>query len=1232
MDTGQLPKQAGGAPKKKVREGPPPLDEYFSRKLKEADRRLFEYEKLDASIESGYVSKCQANLGKQPSVFTEEKFEEMKRLYADVPGLKFVVYPLEKDDKVPTDPKGEYYTMLKYGSSELKHYFICSQYYCVRDEVMIRAVEFEGTRRRIPGKGLQLEGTKPANTCPLCLGTLVTNRKFPGVNETVLERQEKSGSKKRHTFIGFLRKQDIHPEGLQLPCCFLEDHPIRKPHYAFPETAAAAAAAAAVPEDETEAKEMAYKEAAAAALGAPPAAPAARAAPAVPAALSAAASRRTYSEVLYEIRYTNILGDEKMPLEGATARLTKTKKDEPSKLQWQPPQIGLLPPNLSKYFNQENSLLTKRRQGALKLNTNAMGMLRIGVENRARFLNDSFLAATAPLFGKNTVKEFKEHLLDIITPRLFLALNFGNLLMEFYKPTDGLGVDAAGEPMTVEKVIKWANDNIRLGRALIPMNKQSILRIYKSYHRFRNWLKSAESVKEYRHFCHLFSLPALLRQQRVEVAETGEMREMPERPGIALIVLEQDKAGNVHVRCPSYPMNQVQLETMDFAFLFHHSSGFWEPLVYVDNRSPDVRGPTPFAMTLNRVQLSRGAFPPILKERINQFIQRCTEGNLQKPQIRLGFVTSQSDVKVNSLYPMSRIHLMLKKSDTATLVGILRDSYNHIAALVYKYASKSLIPVPVVEGTIKSLFDLQPYINIEVKVYLDWDELATPSLSGSAATPAEMIEFFKKILKGTDEPDPDYQVRKVILSKGRVKAVRLGNGMVLPASQPKAGVPIVPPTYQGAVKVEENNEFEFEWTTNKRIACEDQAELIGQPCVQLSQDAARMQLLREKEFTEVYEHLRITFSNWLATDERGKEFRTRLDSILFPPKRERVSVAEQRKEIFILISPVVLDWLTERSADEEPREMGILRTDCLLRSKDECSGACKWIDSGASGKCLIHVPAETPHEGADGHKASARLILLRRLVDELLLFANRRKQILERRVSRLAILNEAIRIQDQYILPEKSNTWFELLRLEWAKKEVEKPKFMEEMTETGIQAAPAAAAQAPAADVAPVPAPPPPAAPAMTAPVPELVRTLFKIPDSSEIAIKYSSNRTFNPLLKGIGIDVKPKPLGVLNEDSLKEFARMPFLSESKIRLVYLDITNPEKAIFISKRLPLVKYTTFYILLKLQDGMPAILVKNAISMDPKFAFNELPPELQDKFRASIPAAPAPPTAAPPASP
>ena len=132
---------------------------------------------------------------------------------------------------------------------------------------MIREADLESTEMRRP-KG----APKRPGECPFCKGKVISSSRTPKPGETILERNLKPKTDSRHLFIRFL-KSTPHPEGFYLPCCFLNETPVKfsepgfdkyrewgiapKPSVAKP---VGAMAAAALEEDEEDAQERRASE------------------------------------------------------------------------------------------------------------------------------------------------------------------------------------------------------------------------------------------------------------------------------------------------------------------------------------------------------------------------------------------------------------------------------------------------------------------------------------------------------------------------------------------------------------------------------------------------------------------------------------------------------------------------------------------------------------------------------------------------------------------------------------------------------------------------------------------------------------------------------------------------------------------------------------------------------------------------------------------------------------
>ncbi len=1127
------------------------FESFFSDKLMEADRRLFDYTRTHPSLKK-YVSQCQANLIRQPAVLTQDQYERMLDEYRDVLDsgeVTFYVFPLDKNkDKEPYAPKpgAEYYTLMKYGSSDqVKHYYLCSRYFCARDEILVREKEFLGTRLRrpIPQKDGSVRTTKAPMTCPFCEGKLIRDRRFPGVNETILERTIKPGTPdKRHLFINFLSKV-YHPEGLRLPCCFTDDQPIRIGHPAFPESAAPPPAAA-VPGTEAEEEEEAQAEAQAQAQG-----------------QEVEGDLVSYEDTLLKAKFAYIVGAEKFPLEGPEKKFGKVRgrTEEfkgPPKVT--PPQIGLLPPVLNEFFGQDSGQLVSRTFNPQKLRPGAQGFLRIGVENRVRYKADSFLAAAAPFFGKNSVVSFKEFLADIIQPRIFLAMNFGNFALEMYDPATG-----RPKPEEMGQVREWSRKYLGI-RKVTTNNEELVIRAFMSYRYFQGWLSSDQTIKEYRQFAHLFAQPGILQTGPLRVAETGVAVPEFRRPGILFVVLEIQKTGELRVRCPPYPVSKDAFGRADIGFLLHHWSGVWEPLFYVDNRALEERDLTTFFLSFSNRTYSR--WPKIVQQRIQEYAGQCAA-----PGGARGIYTSGTPTSLTQLAPITSVKTYLAQEASITLHGLIRDSYNHVAALVYNTTTSGscphLIAVPVIEDGIAM-------IDTEVRLIMDWDDYEP--------APIDVVtNFYRKYITIPKFPK-SYAPLRAIRSNGtgQIVAIQLANGLFVPV-EPVDDVPADLLFPQGTKEIDEMN-----WTINRALAS-----------VKVGADAQEVPIgdekrLRVKEMNEVYEHLRLTFSNWLATQERGGEFRSAFEETIF---RRDLPLFEKRKRLEIMLSPVIGSWLDE-SDEDAPRQSPLLRVDCRLRPQEECTGMCSWSRKGD--QCLLHVPKTAQPEEED--LASGARVLLLRLIEELLRYAGKRQQIFEQRVSQLAVLDNPVRVKDQYIVPEKSAAWSELLRLDWAREKTEEPRYLEEMSR----------AAAPAAE--PEPAPFAPIDPLTE--LPETLKTALgpTDPKVARLRLYPSESETLEPFLRFA--ETNSQEIGL--PQAAKEFtdeALVAFVRKTRKPIIQFDLRTDEP-FWDAKRLPDDRDIAEYPVIVLRTGMPpAMLVTNPEA--PAFLQTEdLPEKLVKEFK------------------
>lgn len=1005
----------------RVQEGKIAAD-FFLNKLKEADRKLFDYTKTHPSLKK-YVSICAANVTRQPAVVTKDQYQRMRNeIYAEDRAsgrIEFVKYPLEKGEKPLTKSEDQYeevFYFLSYGTTPEKkndNLYVCSKYFCARDELIVLEHDFKGTvlRRPVAKEDGSERKTKAPNTCPFCEGKAVVNRRNPGLNETVLVRQV--APKTENTFakyIGFAKK-GYHPDGFHFPCCFLTNTSIYesdKYYDKFRDIRQTPAPAAI--EDEAVAAALAP-------------------APEIKRREEAMFPREQYTSYMGRVFTKYIVGSEKLPLE----------IDE-----LEGPQIGLLPPVVDAYFKQDITNFINPKTPH-KLKPDASGFLRIGVENRSRFKSDSFLAAIAPFYMRRSAIEMKALIKQSLEdrPAVFFQLNYGNFLLEYHD------LQIKTPPQAVlDRWLKGTDTNnwddvIEIPQ---PYNRAVVQRFYISYNKFKGWLddenkpakgwiESDDTMKEYRQLAALLAQPHFI--QRIQTPEV--LSEEDARPGITFIVLDVTADNKLKVRCPPYGFNERAHSSNDIAFLLHHHSGIWEPLFHVEKGStPDKANFTALFQRGWTPNFEELTWPAIVKKLKYDFEEQC------RADSSLSYPSKQLDI--HKLATSSEVFSKMK-SINAKLNGMMRDPYNHLVALVFEHPDNStlLIPVPCIDDG---------YVFTDIKnIYLDWDDLITAPID-------IIIRFYKTHL----EPEfplysPVQLWYELVNERVKVFALALKNRSILPIrvgpppgrlslkGKPFWAIDLVPDGelqyYQiGDYKIMaiRKNRQDLEWSINKQLLglVHKKEEDVGE-AVQPS--------ISTHDISDIFEHLRITFAKWLSKKEDGGAVRQTIREIIY---NTELTLSEKRKELQTHLGGKILSWFSKRPAEGHP---SIQRVDCTAGGEDTCSGRCVWnVDEN---RCLIHTPDTYSVEtGLNESGASKKIqvdvqyLLFFKLIEELLRFAGKRRELFEDRVSQIGLINKRIQEGDQEILPENTAAWYERLRGDWVQSTEEKPKFFEEMSKS----------------------------------------------------------------------------------------------------------------------------------------------------------------------------------------
>lgn len=956
---------------------------YFSRRLRKYDGALFKYAKIHKSTKS-YPQQCQANALKQPAVLTEGEFKRMKEIYKpDVAEgrLQWAEYPLKEGTTLPAvvaKKKGivtERASVLRYGTNldqGKANIYTCSELWCMVDEMIILKYDFEGTRARDIRTGQHKEeGSKPANTCPFCKRGLVRRKEKIGPGESVIQRT----LPKSHTFIGFLGKGNpTHPKGFHLPCCFIKDKPIYSTYAAYKDV-------------DVEEKPVFVDTG--------------------PMTYDYSTSDSKISN--RKIKTTYITGPEKLPLEFTPG---------------QGPQIGVLPAQADAYFSQSsNPDLVKQDHTFWKIMTDNVtkepsvsGFFRVAVENRGKYEADSFFAAVAPFYGYTGADTLKERLYEVINPIVFMSLNYGNFLFEFYDPAFEIS-----DVRPLSKNTKLFNTFAHLLgiKTAIGMasNKEEILRGLKGYLAFKGntaldthgasrysdelggHLFDRTVLKESRQFYSLFTYPNIM--TRTQGGRTYSS-------GVMFIILELNAKGELQVKCPPYGVSPG-MERCDVGFLLHYKDDrIWEPVFYTHNNQAKKEHYTTFIFTRD----TYSDWPKIVKERVAEFTEKCKSSGL-------GIYTDSPHVNSSTLIPLSRAK-ELDGVDGRSLYAILRDSYNHVSAVLFKEKDKEVdtfIFLPVVDDG--SIYE-------DITVELSWKHFLNKKQIAKATAVEQfylsldpLFETLPPTVKPMYERSYLFSLDKTAPAYPDLYAFHLKGGLFVPVFKPD----VLPP----GTGVEKGDDLH--WMVDSKIV--------------YTRDTRSVEtFIDSADFEEIYQHLRFTFANWLSTVEGSvvKE----INEILYDSDGNtnlNYSVAEKRLRLFIKVGRTILGWL-DSSIPQVGKKPTLKRMDCrILRDAETCTNRCVW--KGESSECIIHIPKEYTVGRAS---VSANAYMVKRIIEELVRFPLKRKELLTKRVRQYVTLRAPFRSGDSYIIPESLPQWTDLLRMDWLKKKVEAPKHIEEFS------------------------------------------------------------------------------------------------------------------------------------------------------------------------------------------
>jgi hypothetical protein len=628
------------------------------------------------------------NKGK-PKKKKEELVEIFQKSLCEEPGLQGQFCRILRKKEDQTDEKPMWFVAR--AGSEKVNYYICTEYWCVKDAKPLIPSEFHATKTRHGAK-------KEAESCPFCGGKTVEDLDNPKRGETVIKRKGKPGKGEIHDIIGYLK--NIHPNKFALPCCFthVSLKQMKPPEDAEP-----------IPKDKQKEGDENPNQIA--------------------------------SEKKEDDGEFDALEDEELTKVLKTMRTAYILGYE--KRQLVPGRIGLCPAALDEILGQTSAQSVFKSVGvAQHFKPTAKLFVRFGLGNKGASPGLSFLEligfylGNLQRAGKPPLKGAKLDIPAVYTPnavikqllpqdakgddlkflinfrRAFERANYGNLVHEFAGSSDKL------TPGEFQQFVKEQGFDLTKNPSIRP----HVVRFANAWHNFANYLRDESAPKNLKHFENLFACPNVI---------------FPN--GMIPIIFEgtlTDEGMTVKVKCPEYGVSEYSKTVKPpLAFIWHDtSSNVYEPIIYVEATTKKDKKEKQKFVVMTTIHESDPKYTEIdksIQDSMSDFIKQFLSfetgcGRYENPPHPW-----MPDLKSTTVPRLSTL-LKIKATPEATPEYILRDRSNRLVGVLYK-TPQSEIPVyiPALEDgflglQLKTLYDTQSLPNPPLEVLLN---LLTPGKS-----------------------------------------------------------------------------------------------------------------------------------------------------------------------------------------------------------------------------------------------------------------------------------------------------------------------------------------------------------------------------------------------------------------------------------------------------------------------------------------------------------------------
>ncbi len=856
----------------------------------------------------------------------------------------------EMRDLIAEQKKKPLWTVIRAGTNEnAPNYYVCAEYWCLREEIPLIPDEFKGTQYRANGK---LVDGKPSNTCPFCEGKLVKVKKVKSKyvyyddegGATVIQRLPAQSSDKVAIHPGYIKL--THPDKFAQPCCFLDYKSFIMPTGAkkAPNPIVELPAvqrgepvdvlpAQAMSAQEFEIDENIDR-------------------PFSPLKLKSNAKNTWY--ICNQI----VLGRRSLEYKDLHDRWISMTRGS----------IAVPPREVNELLGQDPEVFLTKNKGVRSESANSKLMMpghafiRYGLgityqntgENAMSFLAFANYVIDYMLTGDDDKLSISsnagiERMFEIKEPLMFNAFiqaNYGTLYHEFSLP--GQSIPAEDEM----KFQRWRESKGLMGES----QRAFAVQAYLAWNNFKNYMTDEKAPKDLRLLETLFTCQGLF-----------------STTGFVLVKIKLTKEGPAIIECPKFGISLYsQKEKPPIIFVVENElTGFFDPLVFYEGRYGGEDGKEEIRTLFGAIQpygpqfnLLSEPVRAVLRSFYDQYyggVNGC--GRMSAPIHPWIEIEEKKDALVPRLSELVAI-LKTVLTDYSDIKKLVRDRSNRLVGVIIKQKPYDTSPeyyIPCVDdGCVL---------------------MRVPSVFGEEALPLPPMDKLIAFLVGKQSklsPNriahhfPGLKPKSLVFKDESYVGIKLDCQAIVPFKPVSLSQDIkhAIPDKTKATQVVEISEFPWEID----IA------LLG-PTIPT---AETVDFTDEEVLEEAYEHIRISFSNWLHSRE-GKHAKKQIE--LLRQARKRLPLYELQKRLDILIYPFVHYGVTQ----EGSATPSILRRDCLqIRKESDCVGSCTFSD----GRCLIHA------KGTQRYVDPVR-VLTARLTDELLRTFRQAEEILQHRVSLL---------------------------------------------------------------------------------------------------------------------------------------------------------------------------------------------------------------------------------------